>query len=319
MRISIAMATYNGSKYIHEQLNSFLCQTRQVEELVVCDDGSFDKTLEILEAFKQIAPFDMYIYRNEVNLGFTQNFNQALSRCTGDLILISDQDDVWFANKVELMEKAFFANPDKLLAIHDGLLVDEKLVWHGATNLGQAIAGYGDCDSIVTGALTAVRRDFLLFALPIPAGIVGHDSWLHNLAKLLNVRLVVNAKLQFIRRYSSNTSNWIASSTTPINRLNVLISQSLTNAAHSYEDRLQINESGRQRLKKILSIQSIIPAQVIETSLCNLIKEHEALHCRNILICSNFLDRKFMAFQMLFKGQYRYFNGINSFLRDFFR
>ena len=71
MRISIAMATYNGAKYLQEQLESFLSQTRQPDELIVCDDGSGDATLDILERFRQSAPFAVQIHRNETRLGFT--------------------------------------------------------------------------------------------------------------------------------------------------------------------------------------------------------------------------------------------------------
>src|SRR5215217_2190591 len=100
MRISIAMATYNGAGYLQEQLESFLSQTRQPDELIVCDDGSGDATLDILERFRQSVPFAVQIHRNETRLGFTKNFEKALLKCSGDLVFLSDQDDVWFAPKV---------------------------------------------------------------------------------------------------------------------------------------------------------------------------------------------------------------------------
>jgi glycosyltransferase involved in cell wall biosynthesis len=313
------MATYNGATYLKEQLNSFLRQTRQIDELVVCDDGSTDDTLVLLEDFRHQAPFQVHIHHNEVNLGFTQNFNKALLKCSGSLIFLSDQDDVWFDNKVDVIERAFQANPGKFLAVHDGLIVDEALVWHGSTNFGQSLAGYGTLDVLVTGALTAVRSELLNHALPIPSGIVGHDGWLHNLARLVDARFVVDQKLQFIRRYSSNTSSWIASSIHEIRRLDVLLNQSITQPANNYLDRININESSSERLRQILNNNSIFSIHAIEDSLDNLILEHEAIAFRNILTNSSFLQRKIMAFQLLFKGQYRYFNGYSSFLRDILR
>ena len=95
MRISIAMTTYNGSKYLNDQLKSFSQQDQAPDELIVCDDGSSDNTIKILEKFSLNAPFDVKIYQNESNLGFTKNFENALSKCTGDLIFLSDQDDIW--------------------------------------------------------------------------------------------------------------------------------------------------------------------------------------------------------------------------------
>jgi glycosyltransferase involved in cell wall biosynthesis len=127
VRISIAMAAYNGAKYLQEQLDSFLSQTRQPDELIVCDDGSSDATRDILERFRQSAPFAVQIHRNETRLGFTKNFEKALLRCSGDLVFLSDQDDVWFTTKVDVVEKALLSHPEKLLVVHDGKLVDEKL------------------------------------------------------------------------------------------------------------------------------------------------------------------------------------------------
>ena len=186
MKISIAMAAYNGEKYLRAQLESFLLQSRLPDELIVCDDGSTDATLEILELFRQKAPFNVYIFRNKINLGFTKNFEKSIMKCSGDLIFFSDQDDIWFNNKVEVIEKACVSNPEKLLLIHDGKLVDENLNWYGTTKLGQVVSGYGRTDALVMGGLTAVRKKFILLALPMPVGVVGHDVWLHNIAQLLN-------------------------------------------------------------------------------------------------------------------------------------
>jgi len=313
------MATYNGAIHLQEQLDSFLAQTRQPDELVVCDDGSTDATLDILGRFCQKASFSVKIFRNDTNLGFTKNFEKALSNCSGDLILLSDQDDVWFANKVDVLEKAFLANPKRLVAVHDGKLVDEKLVWHGATKLGQVIAGFGSENSLVMGALTALRREFLLYALPIPNGIVGHDVWLHNIAQLLNTRFVINQPLQSIRRHGSNASNWIASSIEKINRLDVWRSQFQTSVATGYEDRILINESSQACLKNLLNPKVMFSPEAIEKGLSFLAQERKALDNRNSLLKANPLKRKILSLQMLFRGDYRFFNGIRSFLRDIAR
>ena len=138
-RFSIAMATFNGELYIREQLNSLAEQILSPYELVVCDDGSSDNTLSILEEFQKEAPFPVTIYRNRRRLGFADNFLDAASKCTGDWIAFSDQDDIWF--------------PDKLLsvreAIENTLARDLVLVTHSVeiTNEEQSNANGTGADS----------------------------------------------------------------------------------------------------------------------------------------------------------------------------
>lgn len=292
VKISIALATYNGAAFLQDQLDSYRAQERAPDEVVVCDDASTDDTLEILEAFKNASPFQVRIERNQRNLGFTKNFEKVLSNCSGDLILLSDQDDVWFPGKVGGIEDAFQKNPDKHLLVHDGELVDEELVSHGATKLGQIMAGYGAKDSLITGALTAMRRTYLSVALPIPEGIVGHDAWLHHLGRLLETRIVLDHSLQLIRRHSSNTSSWVASSTRKINRRDVWVSQARSPVASGYEDRIIINEASRERLSGILAMnRRVFSPEVIANSLGYLASERKALDHRNELPKADFLGR----------------------------
>ena len=95
LHISVAMCTYNGGKYLREQLISIAKQARLPDELIVCDDVSNDATLQILNEFQKMAPFPIRIHRNGVRLGVTKNFEQAIALCNGDIIALSDQDDVW--------------------------------------------------------------------------------------------------------------------------------------------------------------------------------------------------------------------------------
>ena len=319
MKISIAMATYNGARYLQEQLDSFLLQTVLPKELVVCDDGSTDSTLDILKTFRKKAPFDVYICRNKTNLGFTKNFEKSALKCSGDLIFFSDQDDVWFPEKVEIIEKAVNSNPDKLLIIHDGKLVDDKLTWYGATKLGQVVSGFGSVDFLAMGGLTAIRKEFIPLALPIPAGVIGHDLWLHNVSRLLDARLVINQSLQLIRRHSSNTSDWIASSVTKIGKSDVFFSQLKTPIAKNYDDRLIINEASRYLLEKLLYQDNIFFRDAIKKNLIYLASEYEALNRRNTVSSAGAVRRKILSLELLIRGEYRYFNGLKSFFRDIFR
>lgn len=91
--ISTAMCTYNGEKYLREQLESIARQTLLPNELVVCDDCSSDETVEIIQDFSRNAPFSVRLMINENNLGFAKNFEKAITLCSGEIIVLSDQDD----------------------------------------------------------------------------------------------------------------------------------------------------------------------------------------------------------------------------------
>ena len=95
MKISIAFIVYNGAKYMHMQIDSILAQTHKVDEIIVCDDGSSDNTIEVLEEYKNMHPNLFFIHYNTQNLGPTKNIEKAIQACTGDIILLADQDDFW--------------------------------------------------------------------------------------------------------------------------------------------------------------------------------------------------------------------------------
>jgi glycosyltransferase involved in cell wall biosynthesis len=320
MKISIALTTYNGAAYLQAQLSSYLVQERLPDELIVCDDVSTDETVKILESFKDAAPFKVRIIVNKKNLGYTQNFGKVISKCTGDLIFLSDQDDIWFSEKISVIENIFHKNPDKYLLIHDGELVNENLISFGATKLGQVLAGYGSDDSFITGALTVIRNVLVQDALPIPTEIIGHDRWLHGIASLLERRIVTKECLQQIRRHSTNTSTWIASSVKPINRATVVRNQLLEQPATSYEDRLEFNFELEERLLAIDVVgESDISESRVAIGIEKLTDERQALLQRERLLRLGFFRRKIKALQILVNGSYVHFNGLRSFLRDLFR
>lgn len=321
MKISIAMATYNGSRYLHEQLESFTVQSRLPDELVICDDGSSDDTLEILERFAATAPFGVHVVKNQVNLGYTQNFAKAMSLCAGDIIFLSDQDDVWFDNKIERVVSRFETCPECWIVVHDGRIVDEQRAWAGTTKLQQIRAGYGLKELPVTGALTALRHEMLQYALPIPPGIVGHDAWLHNLCRIFENRRVLLAEcLQSIRRHAANTSEWVVNSQKPIGKLDVFFSQLKTAPAEDYSDRIIFNQAMQGRLVQLAGILNTtieITAAMAERN--RLMVERTALERRQRLAIAGPLVRRYLAMSMLLFGDYRHFNRLRSFFRDMMR
>jgi glycosyltransferase involved in cell wall biosynthesis len=325
MKTSIAMTTYNGEQFILEQLNSFLEQSCLPDELIICDDCSTDNTISIIEKFCLSSPFRVKLVKNKINLGYVKNFEKALSLCSGELIFLSDQDDVWFPEKIQAIKIYFKQSNAALLAIHDARIVDDRLNWMGVTSLGQIQSGFGSDEHLITGALSVIHKDLLQFILPFPNRLseltnIGHDGWVHLLAKFMGTRHVIECSLQLIRRHSLNTSAWIASSTKKINKFKVFLAHFKTTPALSYKDRLYLNEVLHSRLIYAKSNQlSDEKFCAIATSLCYLISERRAILLRSKLLTSGFLMKRWTSLQMLFCGDYKYFNGLNSFFRDFVR
>jgi len=199
-KISIAMCTYNGNSYLEEQLSSISQQTRLPDEMVVCDDGSTDLTVQILKDFEKRTSFSVRFYCNENRLGYAKNFEKAINLCDGDIIFLSDQDDVWVPNKIKIIENKFKSNPNCGFVFSDALLVDEELLPLGSTlweNISfiesqRRLFEVGEQakvllkHNVVTGATIAFRKETRNLFLPIPDHWV-HDEWITLLLSLLGI------------------------------------------------------------------------------------------------------------------------------------
>lgn len=208
MKISVAMATFNGAAFLGQQLDSFAAQTRLPDELVVTDDRSDDATPEIVSDFARRAPFAVRFESNERRLGPAMNFNRALSLCTGDLVLLSDQDDVWFPGKLEMLATAATRDTDAACWMNDAVLADGELRQVGGTKMGRiAAAGLPDT-MMVMGCCAAFRRDLLDLLLPIPPEQPAHDNWLVGVSDLLGLVRRYPVPLQYYRRHGRNVSDF---------------------------------------------------------------------------------------------------------------
>ena len=222
MKISVAICTYNGEKYLPEQLGSYVAQSRQPDEVVVCDDGSTDATREILETFAETAPFSVKLHFNEKNLGYVQNFGKAAALCTGDIIAFSDQDDVWHPDKLKIIEAEFAKNPDVGMVYADAEVVDENLQSLGTTmwrcnNLDhkkQADIKSGKSldlllkNGYTLGSSMAYRVKFADLALPIPRNIYyDHDDWIALIISALAEVSLVSQPLIKYRQHGRQTSS----------------------------------------------------------------------------------------------------------------
>ena len=215
-RISIAMCTYNGGRFLPEQLASIAAQQRLPDEMVVCDDGSTDTTLEILEKFSRTVPFTVRIVRNPVNLGSTKNFEQAISLCTGDLIALCDQDDVWLPEKLAIQAEFFEHDPEVGGFFSNAYLIDEnsnhldKTLWQGVSfrPVDRLRWRTDHIDTVllrknvVTGATLMIRAETRPAIKPIPAGWV-HDGWIAWMLAIHSVLIFQEEKLIKYRLHAS--------------------------------------------------------------------------------------------------------------------
>lgn len=194
-QISVAMCTYNGEKYLLEQLESIAAQTIKPAELVVCDDGSTDQTVKILHKFAASAPFPVTIHINQERLGVGRNFFKAIRLCTSDWVVLCDQDDVWLPDRIAVFEKGISIFGEAKLLLTDGILVDEHLrstrkTVFSAFNLSKEEINWINSGKaelalirhvFVTGAGMAVSRK-MIEKLPEPSVNFLHDEWLAWLA-----------------------------------------------------------------------------------------------------------------------------------------
>lgn len=212
--VSIAMATYNGAKYLREQIDSVLCQTYQVFELVVCDDNSTDETVSILSDY---AARDERVrfYVNERNLGFRDNFINAITLCKGDYIALCDQDDIWMSDHLETLLNLIGENS---LACGNSTLINSKGELLGMTLKEQECfdcmpdVSWDMLESILffrnpfQGSSMLIRKKFIQQCLPIPVGVEFHDTWFAVCACANNCLVYTDKVIGKYRIHGTNVS-----------------------------------------------------------------------------------------------------------------
>jgi glycosyltransferase involved in cell wall biosynthesis len=216
------MAAYNGEKYIEEQVRSILPQLAENDELIVSDDGSTDKTLELLENFNDKRIKIFHHNRSKVKIPFylgskaadnfyfaARNFENALAKAQGDYIFLSDQDDVWFPDKIE--KTIPYLNED-MLVISDAWIVDstlkkiDKLSKYRIYKKGffRNIYIRGGAPQ---GCVCAFTKNIKNFILPIPKNVLTHDFWIGLLAELKYKSAYISEPLILHRRHHSTVSS----------------------------------------------------------------------------------------------------------------
>jgi Glycosyl transferase family 2 len=215
--VSIALCSYNGAQYLQEQLDSIAVQSRLPDELVVCDDRSPDETTEIVKTFASNVPFPVRLTINERKLGSTKNFEKAISLCRGDIIFLSDQDDVWREDKLMRFELAFVSATSAGAIFSNAQVVDEHLhplgyhLWESVrfspAQQKRVISGKSVevllKHNVVTGATLAFRGNFKDLVLPIP-GCWQHDGWIALLIAASADLSIIGEPLIKYRQHSKN-------------------------------------------------------------------------------------------------------------------
>lgn len=203
--VSIAIATYNGEKFLKQQLDSIYNQTYKDFEVVVCDDCSSDKTVEILKEYN--SKYGLKYFINDENLGFVKNFEKAISQCSGQFIAFCDQDDIWLPEKIEILLNEI---QDSLLIHSDAYIVDEneKIISQSYSKYAQKIFTKNTIEllfyNFVTGCTTMINRRLLDFSFPFPKDVIAHDWWFAFIATKLNSVKYYNKPLIKYRQHSSN-------------------------------------------------------------------------------------------------------------------
>lgn len=213
---SVALATYNGARFLPAQLASIAAQERRPDEIVVGDDQSSDGTAELLARFERDAGIPVRFTRNQQRLGSSANFGAILGRCRGEVIFLSDQDDLWRADRISTSLRALAGRPDVGFVFSNASLISEtgaplpgtlwERVFFGAREREQFRRGHGADvllkTNTVTGATMAVRRRALDCALPISAGWV-HDGWLAFVIERVHGALPIDEPLVSYRLHQS--------------------------------------------------------------------------------------------------------------------
>jgi glycosyltransferase involved in cell wall biosynthesis len=216
VRVSVVMATFNGAGFVAEQIGSILAQTRRPDEFVVADDGSHDETLEIVRRLLGAAPgIDVVVLPSGGGLGVAANFERGLRAATGDVIALSDQDDVWHPDRLSTALSAF--DDAALLQHADAIIVDEagrpagyrlfEALAVGAGELEEVAAGGAFAlylrRNLATGAATILRAGLRDLALPVPPGWI-HDEWLAMIAAAFGGVQILDRPVIDYRQHGSN-------------------------------------------------------------------------------------------------------------------
>jgi glycosyltransferase involved in cell wall biosynthesis len=203
--ISVCMATYNGERFLSEQVKSILSQLGDNDELIISDDHSTDNTANIIN---DIGDPRIHFQLNSGKSGIIGNFENAINTARGDYIFLADQDDIWHEEKVERFLKYFKLGYNVIVS--DAIIIDENNHKIGDSFFSKRNSGKGFFKNLLQntylGCCMAFDRHLVQKALPFPPNIAMHDIWIGLVAELFVKSIFINDKLISYRRHGENFS-----------------------------------------------------------------------------------------------------------------
>lgn len=304
MNISVAICTYNGEKYLAEQLDSILQQTVKPAEIVVCDDSSKDTTLDILQHYKEQYPEIFKVHINKTNLGYFKNFEKSIYLCSKDIIVTCDQDDIWKPEKLEETLNFFKNNPDKDAVFNDLILVndDKTILEHSYLNWkhiqyqdiidairnGELFVKVQTQGSFILGCALAVRKT-ALNEYSLKNFTLAHDYEIAQKLSFKNKIGFIPKTLSFYRQHEDQVCGLREQESKTFSKLN-----------ETNSEKKDFNEIVWPYLSSLQTAKKLFPQEDIKQT----ILYNKFLKQRNIYLKKlNFLSRKKYILQCV-KHQY---------------
>lgn len=211
--VSIAMATYNGERFLREQIDSLYSQTVKPSEIIVVDDNSIDGTIEILEEYKK--KYGLKYYRNKSNLGVNKTFEKALKLTTGDYVMFCDQDDIWFPNKIEVTLNKMKEIGGDLPAVvssqcddidaQGNIIRKYKKNKENNSHIETTFIDLGNCQ----GSTMMLNRKLINLLKPFPEQMVMYDRYISCLAAAIGIKYNLYEPLMYYRHHDRNVTTRI--------------------------------------------------------------------------------------------------------------
>ena len=305
-KISVAMTTYNGEKFIVEQLDSIRTQTRVPDEVIICDDKSQDNTVQLVKTYiRDYGLTNWQIIVNDINLGWKKNFFEAVKRITGDIVFFADQDDIWLPEKIETMSKLMFENnmgaiyASKTFINDEGILKPERMETLFFSHKLRQIPLTESFYTIKTlGCCMCVSRTIIDAYIDLGFYEGGHDSQCGRLALFLSTLWYLDEPIIKYRVHGNNTSG---------------ISADISFGASTLEKRIQslyVTIKWLNLLQQIEGI-SILQQQFLQNC-CNAILKRINYLKGEISVLQLFRFKKFYPNLTMFIGDFAYRHCLNS-------
>jgi len=318
MKVSVALCTYNGEEFLAEQLTSLVNQTHPPDEIVICDDGSSDTTLEIIQSFQANFTLPITLHRNDVSLGVFKNFQKCIGLCQYPLVFTCDQDDVWLSNKIEKHITEHEAHPQSELVYSNAEVVSYDLMtmyyllWQPEDILNQD-KGVASFDKLIVkgqsiaGCCMSFYKSFYDSVLPIPPQIY-HDDWIATTAFLSSKITGIPEPLMKYRQHGNNVVGIVRGS-------RISFYKSLFTNAIFYMKADAYIAKRHEIIYQAIMTHKKLAAHSVKYPLINII---ELFNNRAITTHATFFESFMKLNRSLLKGHYGLLKGGFTYIKDLY-